>query len=277
MARWHAILALLLACSALVSPHNASEPLGDGAAGKTRVAVMVPCSPRMNAQLKRIMMQNLRRLPNANPALHIEIFVDAGPLGRQPGDERPLSKTARLRNRMVDAVNASRFDYFLWIDADVVEYPPDLPSRLILSNPGVTAPLVLIEEPGPHGPNQFYDTTAFTLKGKGLVDPGNRQPYVVGRSLNMFPPYIPDHLRESLNGDPNLVKVDGVGTVYSIPTAVFTTGGARYEDHLSLTEHWSVVSRAHALGMPVALNTAVTVRHANLPNYGEAWHANHDP
>ena len=29
----------------------------------------------------------------------------------------------------------------------------------------VTAPVVLIEEPGPLGHNQFYDTTAFTLKG----------------------------------------------------------------------------------------------------------------
>jgi len=72
----------------------------------------------------------------ANPELALEIFVDSGPLAMQASDERPLSKTARLRNRMLDAVNVSAFDYLLWIDADVVEYPATLPSLLISANPG---------------------------------------------------------------------------------------------------------------------------------------------
>ena len=56
----------------------------------------------------------------------------------------------------------------MWIDSDLVEIPPDLPTTLVTANPdGVTAPMVLIEEPGPVGPNQFYDTTAFVLKVRG--------------------------------------------------------------------------------------------------------------
>lgn len=115
---------------------------------------------------------------------------------------------------------ASQYDYVLWIDSDLVEYPPDIPTTLIAANPearprpapatsrqhgtgspaprwrratrprdrcplshsltaaptassaqGVTAPLVLLEEPGPQGTDQFYDTTAFVLRGRsGISD-----------------------------------------------------------------------------------------------------------
>jgi hypothetical protein len=76
------------------------------------------------------------------------------------------------------------FDYLVWIDSDVVEFPADLPTTLILANPqGVTAPVVLIEEPGPLGPSQFYDTTGFVLKGRSESDPTNTDPYVEGRSV----------------------------------------------------------------------------------------------
>merc|ERR1712205_108468 len=97
----------------------------------------------------------------------------------------------------------------------------------------------LIEEPGPVGPNQFYDTTAFVLKGRAHVAANDTDPYVAGRSIEMFPPYIPNK-----NGGSELVEMDGVGTCYSIPTRVFTAGNARFQDHRRLTEHYSVISRA---------------------------------
>ena len=38
-------------------------------------------------------------------------------------------------------------EYVLWLDADVVKYPPDLVLRLYETNPhGVSAPLVVIED-----------------------------------------------------------------------------------------------------------------------------------
>ena len=104
----------------------------------------------------------------------------------QAEDERPLSKTARLRNRMLDSIDLHAFDYLLWIDSDVIEIPADLPTTLINANPtGVTAPLVLIEEPGPLGKNQFYDTTAFVLKGRSDFAQNDSSPYVQDRSVEM--------------------------------------------------------------------------------------------
>ena len=36
-----------------------------------------------------------------------------------------MSKTARLRNRMLDALELDKFDYILWIDAGMIrEIPP---------------------------------------------------------------------------------------------------------------------------------------------------------
>lgn len=152
----------------------------------------------------------------------------------------------------------------------MVEIPPDLPTTLIFANPeGVTAPLVLIQEPGPLGPNQFYDTTAFVLKGRSSYADTDTDPFVKGRSIDMFPPYV----GEKIAGI-DLVEVDGVGTCYSIPTSVFTEGRARYHDHPRLTEHFSVITKAHEMSMPVMVHTGVTVRHANLPKYGAGWHSN---
>ena len=85
----------------------------------------------------------------------------------------------------------------------------------------------------------------------------------------MFPPYIPNKA-----GGSELVEMDGVGTCYSIPTRVFTAGNATFQDHRRLTEHYSVISRAHEMKMPVLLHMGVTVRHANLPKYGAGWHSN---
>ena len=45
-------------------------------------------------------------------------------------DRRPLSKVARLRNIMLDIVADERYDYVLWLDSDLVDYPPDLPTRV---------------------------------------------------------------------------------------------------------------------------------------------------
>ena len=87
-------------------------------------------------------------------------------------------------NLSLTTLQQGSFDYLVWIDSDVVEFPADLPTTLILANPqGVTAPVVLIEEPGPLGPSQFYDTTGFVLKGRSESDPTNTDPYVEGRSV----------------------------------------------------------------------------------------------
>jgi len=263
-------LLMLLAALCVCAGGQSASGQTDGGSEKLRVAIMVPANPRLHPRLKSIMHDNLHAILDANPQLNMRLFVDSGPVAEHPGDLRPLSKTSRLRNRMLDSLDLDKFDYLVWIDSDVVEIPPDLPTALITANPtGVTAPLVLIEEPGPLGPNQFYDTTAFVLKGRADVAVNVTDPYVVGRSIEMFPPYIPDKKDGS-----ELVEMDGVGTCYSIPTSIFKEGGARFQDHARLTEHFSVISKAHEMKVPVLLHMGLTVRHANLPKYGAGWHSN---
>ena len=95
---------------------------------------------------------------------------------------------------------------------------------------------MLIEEPGPLGPNQFYDTTAFVLEGRANEQANDTNPYVKGRSIEMFPPYVPNK-----KPGQELVPMDGVGTCYCMPKRVFSEGGARFTDHPRLTEHWFAV------------------------------------
>lgn len=207
------------------------------ASNKTRVAVLVPSNPFLHPRLKVILNDNLDMLLEGNPTLDMKVFVDSGPLEVLPEDERPLSKTSRLRNRMLDSIDLDLFDYLLWLDSDLVEIPADLVTTLIRANPtGVTAPLVLIEEPGPLGPNQFYDTTAFVLEGRANEQANDTNPYVKGRSIEMFPPYVPNK-----KPGQELVPMDGVGTCYCMPKRVFSEGGARFTDHPRLTEHWFAV------------------------------------
>jgi len=237
-----------------------------------RVAVLIPSAPDLHRQLKGLMLDNARNLMRSNPCIKVQTFIDGGPIETLAEDTRPLSKTARLRNRMIDSLDLKEWDYVLWIDADVVEYPPNLPTLLLKDHPnGVTAPTVLIEEPGPAGPNQFYDTTAFTLKGQHDFMANESFPYVAGRSVELFYPWVPGPWADTKEAE--LVNVDGVGTVYMVPAEVFRKGH-RYADHERLTEHWSIVEQAHEMKYPVKMHRGVLVRHAHLPKYGHHWHTN---
>ncbi|EKX32328.1 hypothetical protein GUITHDRAFT_121497 [Guillardia theta CCMP2712] len=144
---------------------------------------------------------------------------------------------------------AEDFDYVMWIDSDLVSYPPDLPSKLIRSNPhGMTAPLVLLEEPGPLGTDQFYDTTAFVLES--TLHPSNPTPYLEGRN------------------------VDRVGTIYIVAADIYSEGMVLYEDHPAFTEHFSIAAHARRMGRPVLMYNGAVARHANLLLYGETFHDN---
>ena len=72
---------------------------------KYRVAILVPSNPRLHPKLKAILDENLYAVLEANPRLDLKIYVDSGPLSELPEDQRPLSKTARLRNRMLDSID----------------------------------------------------------------------------------------------------------------------------------------------------------------------------
>lgn len=157
----------------------------------------------------------------------------------EQGDGRPYSAHAAARNAMLDIYLRPRYTHVLWIDADVVDYPTDLASRLhALDSEGIIAPLPLIE-----GTTRFYDTYGFVGAHGQRVE-------------RVWPPYM------------EMVSMQSVGTCYLAPASLYHAG-ARYEPTEGHTEHYSVCRQAKR----VCVARDVVVYHADLPKWGEDWHA----
>ena len=151
---------------------------------------------------------------------------------------QPFSAHAHARNTMLDLYLDEAHTHVLWIDADLVEYPADLATRLhALDSDGVIAPTPLIE-----GTNRFYDV-------RGFIDSK-------GRCARTYPPYFTKG-----------IPMQSVGTCYLAPAALYHAG-ARYEPTEGHTEHYSVCRQAARVN--IAPN--VLVWHADLPRWGEAYH-----
>lgn len=216
-------------------------------------------------------------LPASNPELSMALFIDESPVESQPTDKNPWSKVARIRNAMLGKINLDAWDYLLWIDADVVGYPLDMPRRLIRGNPtGVSAPLVLIQDR-----DEFYDWAAFVMRGADTILPEDRH-RVWGRNLAHKPPYWHHHapfkIEDDRNARPNwyrpptdIVEMDCVGTITMVPAWVYLEG-ARYEDHPAFTDHYPICKSVRDSGGKVTVDRTITAYHADLPKFNEAWH-----
>jgi glycosyltransferase involved in cell wall biosynthesis len=154
------------------------------------------------------------------------------------------SPQARARNALLDEFLRPEHDYVLWIDADIVEYPPDLLTRLYNANPGgIAAPAPLVEDT-----ELFYDTYGFIENGD----------YV-----SAHPPYFKSTDR--------FVHLDCVGCTYLIPASLYHTG-VRYSATPERTEHESVMRQARHENISIVCDRELIIYHANLPKYGLAWH-----
>lgn len=226
----------------------------------SRILVIVPAKPQMHAELKRRCMVSALAMLEANRH-EMAFLFDWTSEAKQPGDATPWSVVARVRNRIVDGLSLDRWDYLLWIDADVIDYPADLPTRLIQSNPeGVSAPMVLIEDSA----RLFYDFAGFIIRGRDHVRHDTRM-LVRGRNLSHEPPYWP------IEPTQDVVEMDCVGCVMMVPAAIYRAGG-RYEDHPLFTDHYPICRKAREMGRRVTVCRSLVTTHANLPKYGEAWH-----
>lgn len=234
-----------------------------------KILVAIPMRRDLNPTLIERCTSALGLLEDANPDHHLSSRLDSRDVEPLPADSTPWSKVARARNRMLADLHSGdreigAYDYILWIDADVVDYPADLPSRLIAVNPeGVTAPMVFVEG---SAPPRFYDWAAFIAKGTDQVASANPKS-IVGRNLQHDLPYWPK--------EPSTVNVemDCVGTITMVPTWIYTEAGARYEDHPAFTDHYSICAQCRAWGKKVIVCRDVVAWHADLSKYeGEKWH-----
>lgn len=228
------------------------------------ILLVLIMKPKLNGFLQRNAIEKATDTLLNNEHHNINILIDRRPIFL-PTESllTPWSKVAKARNRVLTDVLFWEYQYILWIDADVVDYPCDMPSRLIEVNPeGITAPLVLIEDtPGP----LFYDFAASIMKGKSSILPADRS-RIVGRNLQHAPPYWPEEPKE------RFVEMDCVGTVTMVPTEVYLNSSDAYEDHPAFTDHWPVCRMARTEGRMVGIDRETIAWHANLPKYGEDWH-----
>jgi hypothetical protein len=226
-----------------------------------KILVLIPTSSAMNPILQERMAALAGRLPMANPGHELTTIIDYRKEGKHLGDSRAWSKVARVRNKLLDTVHWQEYDYVLWIDADVVDYPADMPSRLIEVNPtGITAPLVLVE-----GTDKFYDWAAFVELGQSGVIVQQDPVMISGRNLVHEPPYW------RIEPQQLVVAVDCVGTIYVCPTDVYRAG-YRHFDHPVFTDHFPICEGARKMGRAIGVHRGVKAYHADLPKYGEKWH-----
>lgn len=150
---------------------------------------------------------------------------------------------AVARNALIDFCLKDYHTHVLWMDADLVDCPPDLIERLLYrSTTYAVAPYVLIEDS-----NQFYDYGGFVRHGLQFAQ---------------FPPYTDAE---------GIVEMDSVGTCYLVPAWVYENG-CRYRPEGDEVEHVSFFRQAEYYGLSVVADSTLIVRHANLPKYGENWH-----
>jgi hypothetical protein len=226
----------------------------------SRILVCIPIKPGINPVLRRKCEFSAVQMSAANREHRIEVRFDSRPVEKLATDARPWSRVARARNRLLESVDLSAWDHLLWIDADVVSYPADLPTRLLKANPeGVTAPMVLVE-----GGKQFYDWAAFVEKGCDTIQPESRE-RIHPRNLRHEPPYW-SHAPAETN-----VEMDCVGTITMVPTWIYKLG-IRYEDHPAFTDHYPICKTCRDAGRKVVVCRDVIAQHADLPKYGEEWH-----
>jgi len=212
-----------------------------------RVLSVIPASPTLP---DAIWKQTMR----CAAAMRGTIFIDER---KAPECEMktPWSRVALVRNQILDDGLWEQFTHLLWIDADIVSFPPTLADDLLASEPeGVAAPLVLIE-----GTRMFYDWAAFIYAGKDTVQPTSRE-RLRGRNMKVDPPHLPK----------GVSAMDCVGAVTLVNTDIYRAG-ARYEDHPAFTDHYPICKKCRDMGRRVAINRSVEVFHAALPKYGLEW------
>lgn len=232
----------------------------------TRLLILIPCRPDLHADILARSLKLAHAIPQENPTLDCMIVHDYRAEPKHSTDVRPWSVVARVRNKLLATLNLSAFDYVMWIDADVVNYQPDLPTKLIeAAGGGIAAPMVFVE-----GTERFYDPTAFIIAGRSDVWAANKQ-WMHGRNLMPDAPHWPQQ------PSAEIVAMDCVGTCYVISTSVYHFifddfhNGAHF-DHPAFTDHFCVCETARNLALPVVVHRGLRIDHANLPKHGEKWH-----
>jgi Flp pilus assembly protein TadD len=211
------------------------------------ILVLIPIKPNLHPALKQRARDLSARLPGANLDHAFDLVLDERGAGDDAvtGLESRVRHTAPIRQQLIEVHLQPAHDAVLWIDADLVAYPADLPTQLLRRNPGgVSAPVVLLD----HHPDRFYDVAGFVERG---------------RWARLLPPWF---------DQPGPVyDLDGVGCLYLVPASVYRAG-AKHEPVPGYTDHLAVCAHARRMGLAVRAYADLRAYHAYLPDFGEKFH-----
>ena len=211
-----------------------------------RTLVLVPESPTLQPQIRERFWAGLEAMFYKN-MYTLDLRTDKRPADRpiRTHEDRCVALAA-IRQAMVDEyLTYELHSHVLWLDADIVDFPVDLPARLLEVNPAaIVAPAVCIDG----NPLRFYDTAGFVENNQRCR---HDQPW-----FDQPGPVVP---------------LESVGACYIVPAVVYWAG-ARHVYSPPFTDHMSVCRRARELDIPVLCDTRITVFHADLTRYGLAWH-----
>ena len=156
-----------------------------------------------------------------------------------------LERLAYLRNIVVEEAHPMlEEDYVLWIDSDIIAFPPTLIKDLMKHDAPVVGPAVWIEDTQPE---QFYDTFAFrTIQGQNVP------------ALNL--PYK------------GFTEMSSVGTCYLVASRLYSQSKIRYRGGGVNSEQVIFCAEVRKLGEQVYADFNIKILHANLPKYGKIWH-----
>lgn len=208
----------------------------------------MPIKPGMSPDIRKQMERCLKPLVKASGA---ELVIDECPFPKIPG-ENFYANVAKARNHIIQENLRDEHTDVLWVDADLVEFPPDLYEKLrAVSATAIVAPLCLIENTDPR---MFYDIAGFRERMKEPMTP-HYEPW--------FDSYGP------------VIDMLAVGACVVIPAEVhrrFWFEAQSPTDPYNNTDWYALMEKARNAGYRVLCDTRTIVYHAKLPDYGEEWH-----
>lgn len=160
---------------------------------------------------------------------------------------------AGIRQDMVEKhILKDKYDYVLWIDADLIEYSYSTFSELVKVSKdlkAITAPKIILQG----FKDRFYDIAGFVIND---------------RWCSVKYPYFGEE-----NRDKKHVELESVGCFYLVPGEIYYKGGD-YCTYLNskFTEHYSICKWGEKFGYKSICCMNLQVTHATLFKYGERFH-----
>lgn len=214
------------------------------------IMLAVPVKAGFNEQLAKILKDNLAsvraRLPGIvnvvtyhNEPIHTNLDKTS-----QDYVYKRSENLANARNKLLYNYMDSWYDFVVWLDADIVQFPSNLP-KLLCEEGRIVAPRIIIEDTA-----LYYDTFTHLPLNADKVSPN--------------PPYF--------NSNADYIPMRCVGGCYSVPAWLYRDAGLQYTpSNEPGMEHLEFMRHARHNGIEIVVNQAITVKHANLPKYGIAF------